>query len=251
MEKPRSPIPADGSDTATPDAMPRLSRSRSVAISFIIFILLGALAFWVIHTVERQFHEGMNHRYGAEYFTRQVELAEDHLKLSPGAEEATREVTYNLERLAEFLAQRRQPGDMDKAFGYFARSLELKEALLKASPASAQATRDVSMSLQKLGEFLATRGQTGDAEKAMSYCARDLELTEALLNAKPGSPLAARHVVDLCGKLANFSKITKTGEPRKWWQRAYDGLAGMKEKGMFLSPEDLQYLETLRGKLNL
>ena len=47
------------------------------------------------------------------------------------------------------------------------RSLELDEGLLKQNPDSAQAARDVSVSLNKLGDFLAQRGQPGDAERAL------------------------------------------------------------------------------------
>jgi uncharacterized delta-60 repeat protein len=41
------------------------------------------------------------------------------------------------------LVTRGQAGDADKALGYFTRDLELSEALLKANPGSAQASRDV------------------------------------------------------------------------------------------------------------
>ena len=62
-------------------------------------------------------------------------------------------------------ARMRRPADA--ARGYYERSLEVCERLLKANPESAQAARDVSVSLGRLGDFLASRGQAGDATKAL------------------------------------------------------------------------------------
>ncbi|MCA9032276.1 MAG: hypothetical protein KDA66_15775, partial [Planctomycetaceae bacterium] len=54
------------------------------------------------------------------------------------------------------------------------------ERLLAASPDSAQAARDVSVSLNKLGDFLSTRGGPGDAEQTLEYYTRSLEVRERL-----------------------------------------------------------------------
>ena len=54
-------------------------------------------------------------------------------------------------------------GDAEKALGHYERSLEVRERLLRANPESGQAARDVSVSLNKLADFLASRGQPGDA----------------------------------------------------------------------------------------
>ena len=45
--------------------------------------------------------------------------------------------------------------------GHYQRSLEVSERLLVANPESAQAARDVSVSLNKLADFLARRGLAG------------------------------------------------------------------------------------------
>ena len=68
--------------------------------------------------------------------------------------------------LADVLFERGQAGDAKKALGHYQRTLEIAERLLKANPESAQAARDGAVSLQRLGGFLARRGQAGDAEKA-------------------------------------------------------------------------------------
>jgi tetratricopeptide (TPR) repeat protein len=74
------------------------------------------------------------------------------------------------------------------------RGLELSEDLLKRNPESAEAARDVSVHLEKLGDFLAQRGGAGDGEQALKHYTRGLELREDLLKRNPDSALAARDV---------------------------------------------------------
>ena len=145
------------------------------------------------------------------YFTRLLELMEARLKADPGSAQATHDVSVSLNRLGGFLATRGQPGDAEKALGYFTRSLEMDEALLKANSSSEQATRDVSESLDSLGGFLATRGQRGDADKALGYFTRSLGLREALLKANPGSAQATRHISGSLTKLGGF--LAERGQP--------------------------------------
>ena len=47
----------------------------------------------------------------------------------------------------------------------FEESLRIAQQLFEANPNSAQAARDVSVSLNKLGDFYLSRGQAGDAER--------------------------------------------------------------------------------------
>ena len=43
----------------------------------------------------------------------------------------------------------------------------------------------MSVSLEKLADFLSSRGLPGDAEQALAYYHRDLEISERLLAANP------------------------------------------------------------------
>ena len=183
------------------------------------------------------------------YYTRHLEISEALLKANPGSAQAARDVSVSLYRLGGSLAMRGQVGDAEKALGYFTRSLDLADGLLKANPGSALAARDVSVSLDKLGDFLARRGQPDDAEAALAHFTRYLEISEALLKANPGSAEAARDVWVSCGRLAKHAERTGKGDAMPWWRRAYDVLARMKEKGQFMQPGDLQFLEELRKKV--
>ena len=76
--------------------------------------------------------------------------------------------------------------------------------MLAANPESAQAARDVSVSLNKLADFLARRGLPGDAEQALAHYTRSLEVRERLLAANPESAQAARDVLVSHFKLFDF-----------------------------------------------
>ncbi len=59
-------------------------------------------------------------------------------------------------------------------------------------PESEFAARNLSVSLNILGDFLASRGLPGDAEQALGHFQRSLEVRERLLLANPQSAQAAR-----------------------------------------------------------
>ncbi|NRF71215.1 tetratricopeptide repeat protein [Aquincola sp. S2] len=125
------------------------------------------------------------------YYERSLEACEVLLRANPSSGQAARHVSFSLERLAAFLATRGQSGALERALSYFERSLELREALVQANPGSAQAARDVTVSLINLAGLLSSRGQR-DAERALIYYERSLEVDEALLDANSRSAQAAR-----------------------------------------------------------
>ena len=116
----------------------------------------------------------------------------------------TRDVSVSLDRLGDFLARRGMPGDAEKVLGHYERSLEIRERLQVANPESAQAARDVSVSLNLLGAFLARRGMPGDAEKVLGHYERSLEINERLQVANPESAQAARDVSASLNNLGDF-----------------------------------------------
>ncbi len=145
------------------------------------------------------------------HFTRGLEISDGLLKRNPDSAHAARGVSSSLEKLGNFLAQRGQPGDVAQALRHFTRCLEISDGLLKRNPDSAEAARDVSVSLGRLGDLLAHRGQPGDAEKALRHFTRDLEISEGLLKRNPDSGEAARDVSVSLNRLGDF--LTRRGQP--------------------------------------
>ena len=80
------------------------------------------------------------------------------------------------------------------------------ERLLAQDPTSAQAARDLSWSQGRLGDFFLRRGQTGDAERALSMFQAALETNERLFEANPDSAQAARDVVACLQRLGNLAR---------------------------------------------
>ena len=145
------------------------------------------------------------------HYTRSLEIREALQKRNPDSAQAARDVSVSLDRLGDFLAQRGQPGDAEQALRHYTRGLEIREGLQKRNPDSAQAARDVSVSLNKLGDFLAQRGQPGDAEQALRHYTRGLEISEALQKRNPDSAQAARDVSVSLNKLGDF--LAQRGQP--------------------------------------
>ena len=76
--------------------------------------------------------------------------------------------------------------------------------MARDNPQSGQAARDVSVSLERLADFLASRGQPWDGKKALLYYQRSLEVSEQLARDNPQSGQAARDVSVSLNKQADF-----------------------------------------------
>jgi tetratricopeptide (TPR) repeat protein len=77
-----------------------------------------------------------------------------------------------------------ETGQLVRAGRLFQRSLTVREELLRANPQSAQAARDVSLSLEKKADFLFRLGQSAEAAELFKQV---LPIREMLLAANPGS----------------------------------------------------------------
>lgn len=126
------------------------------------------------------------------YYRQGLEVADEGFKKAPQSIEAIRDVGISLDRLADYLMTRSAPGDPALIYGYYQRALTLTEEWLKLQPGSMEATRNLSVSLNRLGDFLSARGGAGDAEAAMGDYQRALALKESLLAADPKSTFAIR-----------------------------------------------------------
>jgi tetratricopeptide (TPR) repeat protein len=93
--------------------------------------------------------------------------------------------------LGDFLASRGQAGDAEQALAYYQRSLTVSEELLRANPQSAQAARDVSVSLERKGDLLLRLNRSAEAAELFKQV---LPIREKLLAANPGSAAAKQDV---------------------------------------------------------
>ena len=180
------------------------------------------------------------------HFTRSLELREALLKKEPDSAVASREVSIALEKLADFLVVQSKPEETEATLGYFTRSVELREALLKAAPTNAQAARDLSVGLNKLGDYLATLGKPEDIKKALAHFTRDLEISERLLKADPASAQAVHDVVVSHYKLAHFARSTgQTKEEELHFRACFDLLKRSLGQKMTFDPSTMRLFEGL------
>ena len=131
----------------------------------------------------------------AGHYQRSLELSETLLTRNPDSAQAMRDVSISLEKLANLMRTRGHGGDVEQAVGHYQRSLMLRETLLTRNPDSAHAMRDVSVSLNQLGDLLKTRVQSEYVEEAVGHYQRSLTLRETLLTRKPDSAQAIRDVL--------------------------------------------------------
>ena len=68
-------------------------------------------------------------------------------------------------QMGDMLIRRGKDGDDDKALDHYTHGFELADALLKANPGSAEATRDVVVSHYTMAGFAGSRGEAKDEEK--------------------------------------------------------------------------------------
>ena len=94
--------------------------------------------------------------------------------------------------LGNSLLARGQQGDAESALKHFQQSLQIDQQLHHDNPNSAQAARDLSVSLEKLGDFFLARGQQGDAESALKHFQQSLNTRQQLHHDNPNSAQAAR-----------------------------------------------------------
>ncbi|MEO0983224.1 MAG: hypothetical protein AAFX03_11290, partial [Pseudomonadota bacterium] len=118
--------------------------------------------------------------------------------------------------------------------------LELARALSASNPESAAARRDVSVSLERLGDV---SRQAGDLAAARSAYEESLELARALSASNPESAAARRDVI------VSLDKMGQVTDEASYWREAL-GIAEAMEAAGQLSPADAFIPDYLRRRLS-
>src|SRR5204863_283218 len=90
--------------------------------------------------------------------------------------QAARDLSVSLNKLGDFYLRRGEAGDAGRALEAYQGALEIAQRLRAANPNDAQAARDLSVSLNKLGDFYLRRGEAGDAGRALEAYQGSLEI---------------------------------------------------------------------------
>ena len=148
------------------------------------------------------------------YHERALAVSEKLLAANPMSFQAIRDVSVGLGQLGDCYRARGGEGDDDQALRCYERALAELEKLLVKNPGSVQASRDVGVTMNKLGNFYLLRGREGDREKALACYQRDLEISEEILAANPESEQAARDVMLTLQRVA-VMKVARAGGERE------------------------------------
>ena len=137
-------------------------------------------------------------------------------------------------------------GNLAGAEHAYRASLEIRERLTAVDPSNSQWQRDLAASQNRVGSVLALLENFPEALHAYRAV---LAITERLAAADPSNAgwqhdLWVSHVL-----IATIAE--QSGDPvaDTHWRRAYEVLSGMKRAGLFVSPQDEQFLGALREKV--
>ena len=168
----------------------------------------------------------------------------EHLAASdPANAEWQRDLSVSLDRLGDLAVAQ---GDLAGALRSFSESHAILERLAASDPANAGWQRDLSVSLNKLGELAVAQGDLAGALRSFT---ESKTIAERLAASDQANAMWQRDLWVSYWKLADHCE--KSGQPdeaRAWWKKAHDTLAGMKQRGLHISPEDEDFLARLRAK---
>jgi tetratricopeptide (TPR) repeat protein len=137
-------------------------------------------------------------------FEESLDIRKQIAEANPNSAQALRDLSVSLDRLGDFYLARGKSGDAELALVQFEESLDIAKQIAKANPNSAQALRDLSVSLEKLGSFYLARGKSGDAELALVQFEESLDIRKQIAEANPNSAQALR---DLSVSLERMSDV--------------------------------------------
>ncbi len=122
----------------------------------------------------------------------------------------------------------------------------MAQRLSMGDPGNTQWQRDLSVSYDRLGDVAVAQGNLDEAARAY----RDsLAIGKQLAASDPGNTQWQRDLYVSYWGLADLAEQGKRPtEARTYWKQAFDVLSGIDKRGLHLSPEDRQHLETLRRK---
>lgn len=137
-------------------------------------------------------------------------------------------------------------GDLNAALATYWASLEIRQQLTAMDPVNVGLQRDLSVSQGKIGDTLSAQE---DLTAALVAYRASLEIRQRLAATDPGNAGAQRDLWVSFWRLATTTEQQDTDEAGIWWQKACEVLSAMKQRDMFVSPQDEQYLSQLRARL--
>ncbi len=140
-------------------------------------------------------------------YERSLKVSEMLLAVKPGSRQAARDASVSLEKLGNYFRAFGNEGDKEKVLVCYESSLKIREKLFELNNESEEAARDLSVSLEKLGDCCMELGDEGNLEKGLMCYERALELRRRFLVANPDSGMLARDMSVVLEKLGDSYRV--------------------------------------------
>lgn len=175
-------------------------------------------------------------------FTESKTIRERLVASDPSNAAWQRDLSTAFSRLGEVALEQDRLGE---ALHSFAESKAIIARFVASDPANAKWQRDFAWLLNRIGDLAIAQG---DLSKALGCYSESKSICERFATSDPTNAEWQRELSFCCRKLADLhEKSGQTSAAKGWWERAYETLADMQQRGLHLSPEDLCFLEQLRA----
>ena len=172
-----------------------------------------------------------------------LEIAERLAAADPSNAGWQHDLSASHDRVGDVLVAQ---GDLAGALRAYRATHEILERLAGANPGNAGWQRDLSVSHNKVGDVLVAQGDLAGALRA--YRA-SLAIAERLASADPSNAGWQRDLWLSHAKIAQALEQSGHVDAGSHWRRAFEILSRMEQAGGFLSPQDRQFFEALRRKV--
>jgi tetratricopeptide (TPR) repeat protein len=139
----------------------------------------------------------------------------------------------------------REQGDPSGALSSYRQSVVIRERLANVDPSNIGWQRGLYISQSKVGDIMRDQGDIAGALSAYRQC---LAVSERLAKVDPLNAGWQRDLWVSYWRLADILERSGKNESINWWNRALTVLVSMKQKGLFVSPDDEKALNILRQK---
>ena len=175
-------------------------------------------------------------------FESSLTIAKQLVKTAPSKVHWKRVLSVSHHKIGEIF---RAKGDYPAALIEYRESLSIAQQLADVDPTNTVWQKDIYVSLERIGDVLRLQGNHPAALNAFK---ESLAIQKRLADSNPANADWQRGLFVSYTKLATLAEKSSSPDARDWWQKAYDQLSEMKQRGILL-PTDEQYLEQIRQKL--
>lgn len=123
---------------------------------------------------------------------------------NPNSADAARDLSTTLSLLGDFYRSRGNVGDPELVQLRYQEALNINQRLYDLNRNSVESTRELSMSYERLGDFLMSRGELEDTKLALGHFELALKLVRQLHDTNPKFAQAARDLGVLLTKLGDY-----------------------------------------------